>query len=184
VYENNKLDEAGFFYSRMISEVDDRQSFIYHFSAFLSSARSVLQYALSEVESKKGKMKEGKQWYLKMVSSSPVLSFFKAERNINIHEKPVKPLRHLIIEPPPLVIHLSFSATVVICDKNGNVIHQEEATTPEPKSKQINAPEKVEIKYTFADWKGNEDVLTLSKMYLDELRKIVEDGVKNGFLTG
>lgn len=180
MYENNKLDEAGFFYSRMISEVDDRQSFIYHLSAFLSSARSILQYALKEAESKKG----GQQWYSKNLNSSPVMSFFKAKRNVNIHEKPVKPLRHLIEEPPPIVIRVSITATVVICDKNGNVIHQEETKDSQPKPEQLDASGKVEIRYAFADWKGSEDVLTLSKMYLDELQKIVEDGVKKGFLKG
>lgn len=109
--------------------------------------------------------------------------FFRDKRDVNIHVRPVKPVPHLIIEAPPLAIGLSISGIVVLPDKNDNVIHQEETKTPEPKTEQLDAPSKVEIKYTFADWKGPEDVLILSKMYLAELRKIIEEGVKNGFLT-
>ncbi len=43
---------------------------------------------------------------------------------------------------------------------------------------------KVEIKYTFDDWTGNEDVLNLSQKYLQELKAFIEDGVIKKFISG
>jgi DNA invertase Pin-like site-specific DNA recombinase len=37
--------------------------------------------------------------------------------------------------------------------------------------------------YTFADWSGPEDVLTLSKRYLAETQAIVNDGLAKGYLA-
>lgn len=52
MFEQEKLKEAKYFYSRMKEErgQEDRESFKYNLSAFLSVARSVLQYALKEVD--------------------------------------------------------------------------------------------------------------------------------------
>ena len=54
MYEQEKLGEANYFYSRMLSEAVDRDAFIFNLSAFLSSARSVLQYAFKEAQTKSG----------------------------------------------------------------------------------------------------------------------------------
>ncbi len=50
MYEKDKIIEAEYFYSRMSQEQNDRDAFRHNLSAFLSAARSVLQYALKEAE--------------------------------------------------------------------------------------------------------------------------------------
>jgi len=91
MYEKTKLGEAKYFYSQMSANFNDSEKFTYDLSAFLSSARSVLQYALEEAKSKNG----GQVWYDRRVSASNILSFFKDKRNLNIHYEPVHPIRHV-----------------------------------------------------------------------------------------
>jgi hypothetical protein len=67
--ERYKIGEAKFFLSRMEESVEDRVEFRYYLSAFLSAARSVLQYAKEE-SSKKGRQ----QWYDETVAGNDVLS--------------------------------------------------------------------------------------------------------------
>ncbi len=67
MYERDKIIEAEYFYTRMKQEQKDRDAFRYNLSAFLSAARSVLQYALKEAETRTG----GQQWYDNQVSSYP-----------------------------------------------------------------------------------------------------------------
>ena len=48
--EYTKLKEAQYFNSEMVKKQLNRDSFNYNLSAFLSSARSILQYALEEAK--------------------------------------------------------------------------------------------------------------------------------------
>ena len=86
MHERKKLEETRYFYSKMNDSLNQREEFCYNLSAFLSSARSALQYALKECSSK-GKQ----QWYDSQIKSSPVLTFFKDKRDINIHTEPIQP---------------------------------------------------------------------------------------------
>lgn len=45
-------------------------------------------------------------------------------------------------------------------------------------------PPEITIKYMFTDWIGDEDILALSQIYIDELEKVVEEGVLKGFISG
>jgi hypothetical protein len=179
MYENSKLAEAKYFYSRMLANPKDRESFNYNLSAFLSSARSVLQYALEEARTKSG----GQQWYDNHMSGSPVLSFFKDKRDINIHSEPVKAAEQTsaIIE---LKLHLSPSILVTHRDATGKILHQSPSEIPKPKGKKSYTPDIIISRYVFNDWTGSEDLMTLSQMYLDELQRVVKDGIHKGFLTG
>jgi len=178
-HEKEKLAEAHYFYGRMSEELSDRGSFTYNLSAFLSASRSVLLYALKEAKSKP----DGQRWYDSFMNRSTILSFFREKRNINIHEEPVKPLLHAE-EILTSTIHFSGSVLVTHLDKEGKVIYQSLPETPEPKPKKPDPPAVGKTGYRFSDWKGAEDVLTLSGMYLDELERMVRDGIKNGFLIG
>jgi len=179
MYEQAKLAEAQYFYSRMLVELNDRERFTHNLSAFLSSARSVMQYALEEAEPKTG----GQQWYDNHMAASPVLSFFRDKRDINIHTEPVKPVQHTNVALTT-TIHLSGSVSITHLDANGNVLYQSPPETHEPELRTPGTPPVVTTRYRFADWAGSEDIVALSQMYLDELRRVVEDGIRNGFLTG
>ncbi len=84
MHERKKFREAEYFYSKMIEGQGHRENFTYNLSAFLSSARSVLQYALNEVKAKTG----GKKWYDDRISASAVMKFFKDKRDINSTPNP------------------------------------------------------------------------------------------------
>ncbi len=181
MYEQAKLAEAEYFYSRMLAEFNDRQKFTYNLSAFLSSARSVLQYALEEAKNKKG----GQQWHDKQIIRSSVLSFFKDKRDINIHIEPVNPFKNTNVGVT-VNLGISVSATAIHRDAKGNILWQSSSETPKPKTKsqKPTTPTVMTTQYKFADWTGSEDVVTLSQMYLGELENVVKDGASQGFITG
>jgi len=179
MHEQTKLAEARYFHSRMLAELNDRERFTYNLSAFLSSARSVLQYACKEAKTRTG----GQQWYDNHMAASPVLSFFRDKRDINIHFEPLKPAQHTNVALTTTV-RLSASVSITHLDGNGNVLYQSPPETREPELRTPDTPPVVTTQYTFADWTGSEDIVTLSQMYLDELQRVVEDGIRNGFLTG
>lgn len=52
--EKDKLEEARWFYAEMVKRQENRKIFKYNLSAFLSSARSVMQYSLKEAKTKNG----------------------------------------------------------------------------------------------------------------------------------
>lgn len=177
-HEKEKLAEAYYFYSRMSVELHDRFPFVCNLSAFLSAARSVLQFACKEAKPKPG----GQQWYDNLMNRSSILSFFRDKRDINIHEQPVKPLLHAE-EILTSTVHFSGSVSVTHPDVNENVSYQSRPAISESKPKKSESPALGTIRYRFADWKGVEDLMILCELYLQELQQVIEDGVKNGFLT-
>ena len=68
-YKRYKIREARFFLARMEESLRDREAFRYYFSAFLTAARSVTQYAREESRSM-GR----EQWYDETVAGNDVLS--------------------------------------------------------------------------------------------------------------
>jgi hypothetical protein len=179
MHENSKLKEAKYFYSRMLADFNDRERFNYNLSAFLASARSVLLYALEEAKTKSG----GQQWYDSQMAGSAVLSFFRDKRDINIHHEPVSPTRHTDVSITETV-HISDSVSVTLTGANGKILYQSPPEIHKPESKKPDTSPVVNTRYMFADWNGSEDVMALSQMYLDELQRVVKDGIHNGFLTG
>ena len=69
-YKRYKIREAKFFLARMEESLHDREAFRYYFSAFLTAARSVTQYAREESRSK-GRQ----QWYDETVAGNDELSY-------------------------------------------------------------------------------------------------------------
>lgn len=128
--------------------------FQFNYSAFLSAARSVLQYISEEVDpdhnpnAKRG----AKKWYQEMVKS-PVIMFGRDERDENIHFAPASPSTHVIIVP-----------NVIVAD----------AETP--------ASAKSWYKYTSSRWKGHEDLLEVCRIYLTKLEALVKDGVSKEYI--
>ena len=178
MYEKEKLEEAKYFYSRMVEEQLKKENFRHNLSAFLSSARSVLQYSLAEAQGISG----GQAWYDNFVLKHPTLKFFGDKRNINIHYRPITPAANYKVTIGD-TLGLSDSVTVIVRDKNGNIKSQH-SSEPYSKSKPIESKTTIQVRYEFDDWKGPEDVLTLSQKYLQELGAFIDDGVSKGFITG
>jgi hypothetical protein len=93
----------------MESSIDDPEAFQYELSAFLSAARSVLQYALEEAKQKPN----GQRWYEAQVSGNAVLKFFKDKRDLNIHAESVRPSRHIAVA---ITEHITFSESIRIAN--------------------------------------------------------------------
>jgi hypothetical protein len=117
------------------------------------------------------------------MAGNPVLSFLKDKRDINIHFGPVKPAQHINVTAIATV-HLSASVSVTHRDASGNILYQSPPETRKPESKKPDTPAVVTSRFMFTDWTGSEDVMTLSQMYLDELQRVIKDGIHKGFLTG
>jgi hypothetical protein len=171
MYEQAKIDEAQYFLLGMVREKDIPKHFIYELSAFLSAARSVLQYALKEAELKVG----GRNWYDQHMQDR-ILRFFTDERDLNIHTKPARPgadyhvrlTENLyVVEPLPPV------------NPQGDVVRID----PLPVRPGV-APSELNIEYHFRNWQnGSGEVLTLCGNYLSRLQSLVKDGQAKGYLT-
>jgi len=177
MHEESKLNEARYFYLRMLSETENQENLLFDLSAFLSAALSVLQYALGEARLKPG----GQQWYDNNITSSKVLGFFKDKRDINIHMQPVQLRQHTSIQMTE-VVRVSESIHIKKFDETGQLVgeYSSQPTEPPPPPE---IPPKITHRFTFPDWSGNEDVLQLCDLYLSELKRVVADGQTKGFLT-
>jgi hypothetical protein len=178
--EKAKIQEAKFFLSQMVTEQENREAFRYLLSAFLSAARSVMQYALEEAKAKR----KGRKWHDKKMNKSLMLGYFKDKRNFNIHFAPIEPQKSVWVEITEPV-HLSESVHIVLKDKNGKVKETRDIRETQPPLEKVGeSSSRSGSTYKFEDWSGGEDVLTLSAMYVKELEKVIEDGVSQGFITG
>lgn len=178
MHENAKVAEAEYFLNRMVEDKNDSQAFHFLLSAFLSAARSVLQYALEEVKGNP----QAQQWYDSKISGTPILKFFKGKRDLNIHQEPVGTKRHLAIEAQ-VPIHISESVRVVITRENGTIETRESTSVPAPPRKG-ESKSSISSKYFFNDWPGTEDAIILCQSYVVELRTLVEDGKTKRYIRG
>jgi len=184
MYELEKIKEAEYFYKQILDTQEDSETFKYNLSAFLSAARSVLQFARKEAKTKS----KGLHWYDICVSKKPIISFFRKKRNINIHREPVKTIKDITLaltEALPLSISMG-PIRIVQKDKCGNIISKsisENQSKPEPRKVEKQVPPKVTYRYRFNDWTGDEDIPTLCRKYLDEVKIIAIDGKQKGFLS-
>jgi len=83
MHESDKIAEANYFHSQL-SRGKDWATFKYNLSAFLSAARSVLQYALDEAA-----QRGGQNWYEAQIQGSEILRYFRDKRNTNVHKRPL-----------------------------------------------------------------------------------------------
>lgn len=100
--EDRKIAEARYFLDQMRKpEIhDDRVVFGYNLSAFLSAARSALQYLRDASQSS-----NRQSWYDTEMSVTRWCSVFKDLRDGNIHEKPTTPrANHFVILTSALTI--------------------------------------------------------------------------------
>jgi len=175
--EQPKIDEACYFFDTLRPLIEQRDKFRYHLSAFLSAARSPLQYACNEAKHKSG----GQTWYDSQVTANPVVKFFKEKRNVSIHEKLVSPSGKFNLSAGES-LSLSESVSVTITRADGSTEAAELVETPAPPVS-IESDVSATFEYFFDDWPGSEDVITLCKRYLNEVEAIVADGVTKKFLT-
>ena len=177
MHEQDKLDEAQHFLARM-GQSPEPKTFRFELSAFLSAARSALQYALEEARSKSG----GQAWYDAQVSANAVVKFFKDKRDISIHRQPVVPTTSAS-ETVTETLGFSEAVHLQVINPEGKIIQDVSVGVQPSASPPLPQLAVVTYSYSFADWSGPEDVLTLSRRYLAEAQAIVNDGVAKGYLS-
>ena len=179
MHEQDKLEEAKYFFLKMQSDKEDPVAFKHNLSACLSSARSVMQYALDEAKTKTG----GQKWYDEWMKSSLVSAFFKNKRDYNIHVAPVVLLEHKSITITE-TIRGSESITIEIKDKDGKLIGVRLISDPPNSQTPEGSSATSETIYRFDDWAKGEDVIALCSKYLAELERFVQEGKSKGHISG
>jgi hypothetical protein len=178
VHEPEKLKEARYFFQQMTASVNDPVAFQYELSAFLSSARSVLQYARKEARKKPG----GQQSYDRQVTGNSVLEFFKDKRDVNVHAKPLRPTRHVSVSDT-LNVMISESTRIEMRKEDGTV-EVREFREERPELRPQEEATEVTSRHVFDDWNGPEDVIDLSRLYLAALDDFVKRGLADGIISG
>ncbi|MCG8450584.1 MAG: hypothetical protein MI725_13530 [Pirellulales bacterium] len=177
MHEQIKLNEAKYFLAQMRSWVNDRSAFNFNLSAFLAAARSVLQYAHKEAQSKSG----GLAWYDDAVARHNTVRFFKDKRDFSIHANPISPSATINVSFTD-TLHLSESISTTIV-RNDGTVEEILASPPTPNEASTGSGYSVTYEYYFTDWNGSDDVIALSDTYITQLKSIVSDGVKSGYLS-
>jgi len=174
--ERQKIGEAVYFLGRMQAMTSDPSAFKHEFSAFMSAARSVLQYALDEAKTKSG----GQHWFDDTVATKTLIKLFKVKRDTNVHEKPVRPKTTTSSSlQAPLPLGQAVGVQIVKADGATGPVE----TSTERESPSDNPTCSTSYSYTFNDWAGTEDVPTLCEAYLNDIREAVADGASKGFIT-
>ena len=175
--EKAKIDEAAHFLAKMKSVENQPDAFKFELSAFLSAARSALQYALEEARSK-----GGQAWYDQAVSALSRIRFLKEKRDISIHDRPVVPSKHISSHVHD-VMHVSDQVSHIICRADGTVEIPPPSLPPVPFVPPVIEDPPTTYSYSFSDWSGPEDVLALCEQYLADVRVVVAEGISIGHIT-
>jgi len=176
--EKNKLTEAEFFFGKMAQVDGAPNDFSHYLSAFLSAARSVLQYALEEAKTKPG----GQRWYDAQTAGDTVLRFFKDKRDVNIHVKPLVLMQQTVITEK-VSLTISESLHIDVRSAEGSVeVHEIKSEPVVPAMQQSHSS--VKEQFAFVDWSGSGDVMAVGQTYLTRLKAFVQSGTGAGFISG
>lgn len=178
MHEKQKIDEAAYFLGKMRAAVNDPPAFKHEFSAFISAARSALQYALEEAKPKPG----GLSWFDTTVANRPLVPYFRDKRNTNIHEKPVPP-KTTAVAKIENQLGLSNRVMVELVQPDGTKTRYGPAAVAEPAPEQ-GSNVSVTYAYSFDDWPSSESVEALCEAYLNDVRAVVAEGMSRRYVTG
>ncbi|HVI57744.1 MAG TPA: hypothetical protein VM619_02570 [Luteimonas sp.] len=178
--EDHKIEEAQYFLDKLANPELELREFSFELSAFLTAARSALQYALEEARLKPG----GQAWYDRQVGAAPVAKYFKDKRDVSVHVTPVIPSRtfHVKLEDR---ITFGDSVSVEVRKPDGTIVPDPpQDPAPQQTPRDITrASASSSVTYHFSDWSGPEDVVTLCGSYLRQVRSIILDGRSLGFVS-
>ena len=180
--EEQKFREAAYFFGMMKTNINDRTAFVYNFSAFITAARSVVQYAFEECKPTTA----ARTWYDSYVSRTDMIRYFKDKRDINIHEEPVVPnVAYSVAASVHLFVSGTCSVKVMAHDSDGNLV---EKTTPasEAAEKAIASPtpepiSNESVRYFLSDRK-DDNLVVLGEKYINELIAFLKAGRTAGFV--
>ena len=145
----------------------------------LSAARSVLQYAREEA---KNGQAGGLAWYDQKVSGDKVLRFLKDKRDLNIHHRPLKPAKHVLLRSAGR-IYFTGSLGIEIHRSDGSAEIREDHDEPTPLKSDAEESWR-ETRWYFHDWPGSDDVVSLCSQYLAALTQFVDEGIRMAMISG
>jgi hypothetical protein len=180
VNEDHKIEEAQYFLSRLADPNLEIREFSFELSAFLTAARSALQYALEEARLKTG----GQAWYENQVKTAEAVKFFKEKRDISVHAEPVIPQRiiNIYVEES---IGISDFYSIEIINPDGTVVPDapQESTAQQCFPEITRTSSSASVTYHFSDWSSQETVAELCAEYLQQVREIIHNGRMLGFIS-
>jgi hypothetical protein len=175
---DQKLEEAKYFLRQLNACTSGQPELQYLVSAFLTSSRSILQYALEEA-----KLHQGGQAWFDMQARTPEVKFLKDLRDANIHAAPVRPIKTLTFQDSISVNGSLVSITLT--DADGTVHHgvAKSSNVESPVSEaRISSSDGAQLTYRFDGWSGPEDVSQLCSRFLEIVESILLSGRDEGFL--
>lgn len=178
--EDHKIEEAQYFVNRLSEPQLEIREFSFELSAFLTAARSALQYALEEARLKTG----GQTWYEHQVKAAAAVKFFKEKRDVSVHAEPVIPQKVINIHMEES-LGIGDFYTIEIINSDGTVVPDAPlATTTQQYTPEITrASSSASVTYHFSDWPGQESVAELCAEYLQQVREIIHNGRALGFIS-
>ena len=179
VNEDHKI-EAQYFLNRLSDPQLEIREFSFELSAFLTAARSALQYALEEARLKSG----GQAWYEDQVKAAKALKFFKEKRDVSVHAEPIIPKKFLNIQMEEK-LGIGDFYSIEIINPDGTVVPDAplETTTQQYTPEITRAASSASVTYHFSDWPGQESVAELCAEYLQQVRDIIHSGRALGFIS-
>jgi hypothetical protein len=180
VNEDHKIEEAQYFLNRLSDPHLEIREFSFELSAFLTAARSALQYALEEARLKPG----GQAWYESQVKAAEAVKFFKEKRDVSVHAEPVIPKKVINIK---MEEHLGIGDfySIEIINPDGTVVPDapQETTTQQYTSGITRASSSASVTYHFSDWPDQESVAELCAEYLQQVSEIIHNGRVLDFIS-
>ena len=164
-----KLNEARYFLELMAANQNQRESFEYCLSAFLSAAQSVTWFLQKEYDKTAG----FKSWYEQQrerLRSDETMKVLHDKRVVTTHCEPLAPHAHVNVTTSD-AITISDSAVVVVHDSRGNEVSRIEAERPSRQAPEPK-PSTAEWKWYFDEIPGR-DLVTVCTEYLGKMDTLV-----------
>ena len=88
-----KISEAEYRLSRLLKTINDKHNFKHEINAFIVSAQSIISIIYRKYKHING----FKDWFDNFTGNNDILIFFRTQRNLTVHEKPIKPTADVIL---------------------------------------------------------------------------------------
>ena len=186
----DKLQEVKVAHKRIIArqdwivlEKEGRYPADLDFNSFVTSARSIFQYALKEIEEAKkisnSSYKQKLKLYEDYVSNIPIIKFFGNLRDEEIHVGPST--HHVTVVFGPKGSDPKVKYQIMRRCENGPKLVRRLRLAG--KHDLIEGMKKGGIIYNAVGCNGEDDLFKLCQNYIEEIEKFIDFGIQNGFIT-
>jgi hypothetical protein len=168
---------------RIVIEKEGRHPADLDFHSFVTSARSIFQYALKEIEEARKISRPSHMQKLKLyenyVSNVPIIKFFGDLRNEETHVKPFTHHVNVVFGPKGTEPKVKYQ--IMKRCKVGPKLYRTLAL--EGRHDLIESLKMGDIIYQPIKCNDQDDLFELCQSYVEEIEKFIDFGVKNGLIT-